>query len=201
MLYNISTSVVESGPKWCEVVRFAPIRGAKTQNVAKRRDSTQTEHRNLTKGAGKMSEIIIDLKNEFKHTVDAKNRLFIPAKHREMLGRDFVVCRSHHGECLRIYPREEWIALGEKIDKLPGAKSNKFRHFIYRFAIDGEPDAQGRIVLNEGLMSHAQIKKDAVILGLGKYAEIWSAELYAAEIANEEENQEDSADIAEEFGL
>ncbi len=146
-----------------------------------------------------MADMIIDLKNEFRHSVDAKNRLFIPAKHREMMGRDFVICRSIRGNCLKVYPREEWEQFTSKIAAVGGSKGDALRHYVYRFSIDGEPDAQGRVVLNEGLINHAQLKKEAVILGLGRYAEIWAAELYEAEMLKE--CREDIIDIADEFGF
>jgi MraZ protein len=146
-----------------------------------------------------MSEKIIDLKNEFRHNVDAKKRLFIPAKHRDMMEGDFVICRSIRGNCLKVYPREEWERFTTKAAEVGGSKGEALRHYIYRFSIDGEPDSQGRVVLNEGLIEHAQLKREAVILGLGRYAEIWSAELYEAEVLKE--CREDIIDIADEFGF
>lgn len=144
----------------------------------------------------------INLKNEYRHTLDAKKRLFIPAKHREMLGSGFVVCRSIRGNCLRVFPKDGWEEYTAKLALLKGETADKTTRFLYRFTIDGEPDAQGRIVLNDGLIEHAQIKKDAVILGLGKYAEIWSAELYDEKVAAvEEDDIDDIIDAADEVGL
>lgn len=144
----------------------------------------------------------VSLKNEYRHTVDAKKRLFIPAKHREQLGKDFVVCRSVRGNCLRVFPKEGWEEYTEKLSQLKGQTADVMTRFLFRFTIDGEPDAQGRIVLNEGLMEHAQLKKDAVILGLGKYAEIWAAELYDAQVAEVESlSMEDIIAAADEVGL
>ena len=52
-------------------------------------------------------------------------------------------------------------------------------------------DAQGRVTLNDTLIKRANIVKDAVIVGCGRYAEIWSAEDYAAKM-----EEEDVAEIA-----
>ena len=48
------------------------------------------------------------LSNNFRHNVDAKNRLFVPAKYREELGETFIVSQSIRGNYLKIYSHEEW---------------------------------------------------------------------------------------------
>ena len=48
------------------------------------------------------------LSGEFKHTLDPKKRLFIPAKHREELGESFMVARSIRDNCLKVYSMAEW---------------------------------------------------------------------------------------------
>ena len=46
------------------------------------------------------------MKGEYQHTLDAKGRLFIPAKLREELGDSFVVTKGLD-ECLFLYPLDE----------------------------------------------------------------------------------------------
>jgi DNA-binding transcriptional regulator/RsmH inhibitor MraZ len=48
-------------------------------------------------------------------------------------------------------------------------------------------DAQGRVTLNDTLIKRAKIIKDAVIVGCGRYAEIWSAEEYAIKLEEEDD--------------
>ena len=42
---------------------------------------------------------------EYRHTIDAKGRLIVPAKFREQLGDSFVVTRGMDG-CLFVYTKE-----------------------------------------------------------------------------------------------
>ena len=42
---------------------------------------------------------------EYNHTIDAKGRLIIPAKFRELLGEEFVLTKGLDG-CLSIYPMD-----------------------------------------------------------------------------------------------
>jgi len=142
----------------------------------------------------------INLKNEYRHTIDAKNRLFIPAKHREMMNGDFVIFASPSDDCLRVYPQEYWREYDEtKLSNIKGQLGKMTRRKIYQSAIPGDPDAQGRVVLTELLKNHAHIKKDVVILGVGPYAEIWAAELYDQQLSAI--TREEIMDIAEEYDL
>ena len=67
---------------------------------------------------------------KFEHTIDAKGRLFIPAKLREELGASFQVAigsnRDENGEACKylvLYPKEVWRQLEEKINALPSGQA------------------------------------------------------------------------------
>lgn len=139
------------------------------------------------------------LSGEYIHTLDAKNRLFIPAKHREELGSVFVVVRSIRGNCLKVFSMSEWEKFVAPIKALPRKTSEDTLRFLNRNAAQVSPDSQGRILLPPGLVEHAQIVKGAVVVGCGDYSEIWSEELYARQI--EEEDQEAIRLALEECGL
>ncbi|MBR6602975.1 MAG: MraZ N-terminal domain containing protein, partial [Clostridia bacterium] len=57
----------------------------------------------------------MNLCGEFTHSIDAKNRLFIPAKYREMLGEKVMIVRDHKNKCLLIYSIEEWEKYAEAL--------------------------------------------------------------------------------------
>ncbi len=54
---------------------------------------------------------------EYNHTIDAKGRLIIPSKFRELLGEEFVLTKGLDG-CLSIYPMNEWEAFEEKTQSI-----------------------------------------------------------------------------------
>ena len=56
--------------------------------------------------------------------------------------------------------------------------SEKVMRFLNASMTKVTPDSQGRVVLPAELVAHAQIEKDAVVVGCGKYAEIWSESVY-----------------------
>ena len=139
------------------------------------------------------------LSGEFRHQVDTKNRLFIPAKHREELGESFMIVRSIRENCLQVYSMEEWEKYIEPIKKMDRKDSERILRTLHRNAVNVSADTQGRVTLSTSLIEHAQITKGAVVVGCGTYAEIWSEEIYEKSL--EEENLEDIKSVLESFGL
>ena len=58
------------------------------------------------------------LTGEYRHAIDPKKRLFIPAKHREVLGTSFIIVRDLYDPCLKVYSMEEWQAFVAPIEAL-----------------------------------------------------------------------------------
>ena len=135
----------------------------------------------------------------YRHKLDSKNRIFIPAKYRESLGEIFYVVKSVRDNYLRIYHSAEWQKFLDKIDCMEGKKKDLALRSLNSTAVDVTPDDQGRILLPPHLVQHAGISKEAVILGCGPYVEIWAAEAYAE--FNEQEDPELMSQLLEEIGL
>ena len=131
------------------------------------------------------------MKGEYQHTLDAKGRLFIPAKLREELGDSFVVTKGLD-ECLFLYPLDAWKALEEKIRQLPMSKSRNLQRFFLSAAADVTVDKQGRIVVPPVLRSHAKLVHDVTIIGVLDRAEIWDRQKW-----DEYNGQLDAGSIAE----
>ena len=139
------------------------------------------------------------LSGEFKHTLDPKKRLFIPAKHREELGESFMVARSIRDNCLKVYSMVEWDKYIEPILKMDRKDSEVILRTLHRNAAQVAPDAQGRIILPVSLIEHAKIVKGAVVVGCGTYAEIWAEEEYERTL--EAEDLDSIKFTLESFGL
>ena len=116
---------------------------------------------------------------EYRHTIDAKGRLIVPAKFREQLGDSFVVTRGMDG-CLFGYTQEEWNMLETKLQKLPLTKKDAraFVRFFYSAATECEIDKQGRINIPQNLREYASLKKDVCIIGVSTRMEIWDKKLW-----------------------
>ncbi len=120
------------------------------------------------------------LMGEFEHNIDAKGRLFMPAKLRESLGKHFVVTKGVDG-CLDVYPLSEWEKLKNSFAQkmMPKQKERDVSRFIFGGAVEADPDKQGRILLPVNLRTYAKLATTALIVGVGAKAEIWDAKRYA----------------------
>ena len=134
----------------------------------------------------------------YEHSIDAKGRLFIPAKLREELGVTFYLAMGVD-ECLAIYPQETWNRFTEKFASLPMSQSAAMRP-LFANASKCELDSQGRIVIPQKLRKYAGLEKDAVIIGVNDRAEIWSAETWNAR-EEEEMTPEKMAQCMAELGF
>ncbi|MGN1014238.1 MAG: division/cell wall cluster transcriptional repressor MraZ [Butyricicoccus sp.] len=138
------------------------------------------------------------MKGEYQHTLDAKGRLFIPAKLREELGEHATLTRGLDG-CLFLYSEEEWRKLEQTIRELPITKSRKMQRYLISSAVDVDVDKQGRIVIPPVLRERAGLKKDVTIIGVLSRAEIWDTEQWNA--YNGELDPDDVAEAMEEIGF
>lgn len=134
---------------------------------------------------------------EYEHNIDAKGRLFMPAKLRENLGKSFIVTKGVDG-CLDVFPLTEWEKLKNSfaMKMLPKQKERDVSRFIFGGAVEAEPDKQGRILLPVNLRTYAKIEDVALIVGVGAKAEIWDAHRYAA---YNEEVEKDVVAMVEEL--
>ena len=128
---------------------------------------------------------------EYRYSLDAKNRLAIPAKYREILGDTFIITRKLD-PCLAIYTHEEWQKYSDKIKALPDSVAMELKEFIFPKTLVAEPDSQGRVVIPADLKDYAQLDKNAVIIGVGDHAQIWSEKLW-----EEREQKRDLASLRE----
>lgn len=137
---------------------------------------------------------------EYNHTIDAKGRLIIPSKFREVLGDEFVVTKGLDG-CLFVYDNQEWNTFEEKLKALPlmNKESRKFVRFFLAGAATTEVDKQGRILIPSVLREFAQLDKDVVLVGVGSRIEIWSRDKW--EEASEYDDMEEIAEHMSDLGL
>ncbi|MFY9381235.1 MAG: division/cell wall cluster transcriptional repressor MraZ [Eubacteriales bacterium] len=121
---------------------------------------------------------------EYQQVIDSKNRIFIPAKFREILGEKAYIARNVDG-CLSIYTEEGWRAYCDKILSLPSAEGSALARFIFPATLDAKIDSQGRIVLTQQMKEYAGLEKEICIIGVGDHAEIWDKARRQAYINNE----------------
>ncbi|MEA5048844.1 MAG: division/cell wall cluster transcriptional repressor MraZ [Eubacteriales bacterium] len=129
----------------------------------------------------------------FEHMLDAKGRVFIPAKWRETLGDTLIVTLglldTEREACLSGMSVSEWERFSEKLSALPvsDVAGQAIRRRLYSMAAACEVDKQGRILIPAQLRDLAGLTKDATLIGVGERIEIWKPETLAAYNAKTEE--------------
>ncbi|MDD5590007.1 MAG: division/cell wall cluster transcriptional repressor MraZ [Candidatus Portnoybacteria bacterium] len=135
---------------------------------------------------------------EYRHTIDAKKRMAVPAKFRKELGAGAVITRGLDNS-LVVYPHQEWVAMAEKLGNLPASQieARSFARVMLAGAMEVEFDQLGRILIPDYLKNYAMLKKDVVITGLYNRLEIWDASRWAE---FKEKTEKQVGDIASKLG-
>jgi MraZ protein len=113
----------------------------------------------------------------FTHTLDDKSRIALPAKFRTRLEEGVVMTTGRDKQIL-IFSREEFDKFATKVDELPilGMDVDSLRRFVFGNAVEAVPDKQGRVIISAVLLAHAAIEREAVLVGVGKFIEMWNPE-------------------------
>ena len=121
-------------------------------------------------------------RGQFRHTIDPKGRVSIPAKFREALvphGDDVVILP--YNNALEIHPLHLWQVLEDKVKALPLFDPDR-RKLTYRYlsrGLDVKIDQQGRVQVPQEYRERVGLQKDVWIIGLEEKFEVWDAERWA----------------------
>lgn len=131
------------------------------------------------------TEKVVDLNSAYRHKVDAKGRMSLPATFRKVLSTDLVVTRNPKDECLYVFEPHGFNAWVAKVfvDKFGEFDDTndlhlKLRRKLKSRAADVSIDASGRIMLSAEQREAVGIDKDVVVVGNTGYFEIWDAKRY-----------------------
>ena len=111
--------------------------------------------------------------------LDAKGRLGVPARHRDVLaaacgGR--MVLTAHPHQCVVIYPEPSWAPIRDQLLAVPGLdpRTAQIKRLLVGFARDEDMDSAGRILVAPELREWAGLEKQVWLVGQGKSFELWS---------------------------
>ncbi len=115
----------------------------------------------------------------FKHQLDARKRVTVPVLWR-VYGdeQSYYLAWPHPEGCIAVYPpalQKEFLEKARMIAQ-SDLEGQRFLRDFFGMASKFGLDKQGRILLPDHLIAHAGISKAVVLVGLGNYFQIWSAE-------------------------
>ena len=112
---------------------------------------------------------------EYTHTLDDKNRLSLPSKFRQEMGKRVIVTPGLDG-CLFVFTLKQWKEISSKLSNSSMLQSDarSFNRFMFGGAEEADVDSIGRILLPEFLKKRAKLKEKVVIIGVQDRVEIWN---------------------------
>lgn len=119
--------------------------------------------------------------------MDAKGRLAMPAKQREVLLSKFegqmVATIDTQTKCLLIYPLPTWEALEQQIVEFPPLNRavRRFQRLLIGYASDLELDSNGRVLLPAPLREYAGLEKKLVLVGQVNKLELWAEDVWVSD--------------------
>jgi len=142
------------------------------------------------------------LLGEFKHNLDIKGRMAIPAKFRDKLEAGAIITRGIDN-CLFVFANNEWDILAKKLVALPLAQANSraFARLMLAGATDVELDNQGRILIPDYLRKYAGLSKSVIVAGLYNRIEVWDEAAWTTYKVKTESSSEEIAEQLGELGI
>jgi MraZ protein len=120
-------------------------------------------------------------RGRYEHSLDAKDRLTVPARFRAALAEG-VVLFAGLDPCVEIYATAEYESFHERFLSGLNPLSSKGRMMRRRFNADAEDeklDAAGRVRLAKHLIDHAGLTGACVVVGVADHLEVWDAKAWA----------------------
>lgn len=117
----------------------------------------------------------------FDYSLDAKNRLTVPARFRAALSEGVVLAKGLE-RCVALWTLKGYD--GYTQSSLAGfhplsPDAQKLKRFFAANSLDTELDAAGRVMIPPFLIEHAGLSKEVVVTGAGDALEIWDRKTWA----------------------
>ena len=145
------------------------------------------------------------LRGTYAAKIDDKGRLKIPNAFRALLeeqhGADVFVT-SLTGESVRVYPMPVWLALEEKLSRVPSTLPARLKFFdrVNYYGQTAQIDSQGRVLIHPRLRESAGMSGDVDVLGQYDTLDVWNHERFLAKMQREPYTDDDARALAE-YGI
>ncbi len=145
------------------------------------------------------------LRGNYTAKIDDKGRLKIPNAFRSLVegqhGSDLFVT-SLTGEFVRIYPMPVWMALEEKMAKVPSTHPARAKFFdrVNYFGQTAAFDNQGRVIIHPRLRESAAMTGEVDVFGQYQFLDVWNHDRFVTKLQHEPYTDDDAKALAE-FGI
>jgi MraZ protein len=145
------------------------------------------------------------LRGSYSARIDEKGRLKIPNAFKALVEDQHgagLYITSLTGESVRIYPMPVWLAVEQRIARMPSTHPArlKFLDRVNYYGQAGEFDGQGRVVIPSRARDAAGMSGEVDVLGVVEYLEVWNHDRFVAKLHREAFTDDDARALAE-FGI
>jgi MraZ protein len=139
---------------------------------------------------------------EYIHTIDEKNRISMPVKFRQEMGKKIIITPGLDS-CLFIFTIKEWMKVSQKLSgsntdlSFLKADQRSFNRYMFGRAAEVEIDSIGRILIPEFLKERIGLKDRAAIIGVEDRVEVWNDKVWSQ---NQAVVEKQAGELAEKLG-
>jgi MraZ protein len=129
-------------------------------------------------------------RGHFEHSLDAKNRLSIPARFRAAFADGLVLSKDSEA-CVAVWtPQAHDETVSAALSGLNplGVERKRVARYHRANSWDVEMDKASRVTIPPQLLAHAGIEREVVVAGVGTNLELWDKESWDAEQASLDEH-------------
>ena len=122
-------------------------------------------------------------RGQYEHSLDAKDRITIPARFRAALAEGVVLAQGLE-PCVEVYSESAYGDVEQRFlaDLNPfDREGRRTQRRFHARSEDEKLDSAGRVKLPRRLIEHAGLEGTCVIAGVMNRLEIWNPERWAAE--------------------
>ena len=136
---------------------------------------------------------------EYKHSIDRKGRLILPAKFRDICKEyridRFLITRGLD-KCIFMFTEDEWQIQEQRFKSMPFTKreTRSFNRMFFSGAVDTAPDKLWRFIIPQYLKDYAGIKRETIVIGVSNRIEIWDKKSWQTFYENSSESFEQIAE-------
>jgi MraZ protein len=135
-------------------------------------------------------------RGQYEHSLDAKDRLTVPARFRAALSEGIVLVAGLD-PCVQLFTPQGYEAFSQKFLGELNPLSKKGRAMTLRFnasAADEGLDSAGRVRIARHLIEHAGLQGACMVVGAHDHLEVWNPDRWAAYYAEIDEQAERMAE-------
>lgn len=130
---------------------------------------------------------------EYKHSVDDKGRLTVPARYRQLLAEGGYITQGFDNN-LMVLRAPAFEAMSKRLTQMSFTNPNvrELSRVLFSRAEKIEPDGSGRILIPQFLRERVNLDGDALVVGAGNYFEIWSPEQWTKQVDHLQKSQDNA---------